>query len=214
MKVCPRCGARNEDQYLYCYKCNAPLPKMYKLESLKEKGRSELFRENFREALRPLKQLVSLNPGDKEAWMMLAIIYRKLKMHTDMIKAYDSAGIRYKNSTCATCGGTGICPDCGGDKICLMCNGKGRCHMCKGSGVCFVCHGEDSGSCRACAGTGKCPRCGGSGECVYCGGNGFCGTCGGDGLCPMCGGTRMELKVELASIPQQYRRFFQDTRYY
>lgn len=212
MKICPRCGARNEDQYLYCFKCNAPLPQPYKLQALRDKGESLLFSEKFREALKPLKELTDLNPGDTEGWTMLAIVYRKLKMHMDMVKAYDGAGIKYKQTICATCNGTGICPDCGGEKICLMCGGSGKCHMCKGTGECFVCHGEDP-NCRACLGSGDCPRCGGSGECVYCHGTGFCGTCGGDGLCPDCGGTRMELRIDINSVKPKYRRFFQDVRY-
>ena len=209
MKACPRCGALNEDQYLYCYKCNAPLPSVFKLNNLRDKGRELVLSGRYREALHPLKELVNLNPADKEGYTLLAIAYRKLTMYSDIQKAYDRAGIKYRQRTCYHCNGTGICPDCGGEKICVMCKGTGRCHMCHGSGVCYACNGEDPG-CPVCAGSGKCPRCGGSGECVYCGGTGYCRTCNGSGLCPYCGGTRIELVVDVSSVMPQYRRFFED----
>lgn len=207
MKTCPRCKAKNEDEYMYCSKCNGPLPPKYRLDSYRKKGYNQLKSGDIREARKTLELLLSKDPGDKEAWTMMAIIYRRLNLFNDMKEALDEAGIRYASRGCLKCDGLGICPDCGGKKVCLMCNGSGRCHMCRGSGQCSACGGV-GGSCNVCGGTGQCTRCNGTGECCYCGGTGACGKCHGDGICPYCGGTRYEVKVNIATVPPRYKKFF------
>lgn len=209
VRRCPKCKSLNEDQYMYCFKCNSPLPPKYKINALVEKGRKYLEDGDYRNTIKTLENAVKMDPGNKEAFTMLAVAYRKLKLFNDMRDAYEVAGIRYREITCTNCRGTGICPDCDGQKICLMCNGRGKCRMCQGTGICFVCGGNGK-DCTACNGRGECPRCHGSGECQYCRGTGACGGCNGDGLCGICGGTRSELKIDVSTVIPTFRKYFRD----
>ncbi|MBN1917429.1 MAG: PEGA domain-containing protein [Verrucomicrobia bacterium] len=108
--------------------------------------------------------------------------------------------MRFGNSPCTTCGGTGSisvnvdkpCPRCGGRKV-------ERCSKCSGNGLCSTCNGRGRAeSCPVCRGLGRviseCPYCKGTSICLTCDGKGTCRYCKGTGRCSVCAGKQVAVQ--------------------
>lgn len=201
MKICPSCKAENQDQYICCVSCRKPLPRASQLELKFNNGIKALEKKDFKLALRFFDEILGLNSGNNEAWILKGITLIHLRDRKGGLDCFTNAGVNLSGGRCVHCGGMRKCNDCGGSGYCYMCNGKGRCPTCKGTGKCISC-GEKEGKvgCRMCNDTKMCPRCNGSGDCSYCNGNGAC-ECAGTGQCTYCGGSGQTMKLSMKDIP-------------
>ena len=212
MKLCPHCGAANDDKVLYCVECMKPLPSPVTLDYLRREGMAALNSGDIRRAEEKFSRLISLNPGDREAGALAGVLRIKLGLIREGWSLLEDLNLAESSGRCPSCRGTGRCPTCEGEDICIMCRGTRRCAFCGGRGLCPSC-GDSGGSCAVCGGIGTCPRCGGSGECSYCSGTGRCYTCHGTGLCPSCGGSGVARRVKYgelnADVAERVRRLLE-----
>lgn len=206
MKICPLCKTENDDKFIFCQNCHRSLPKVTHLENLRNMGIFAFEKNDFQKAIKYFDDILKLNVGDKEAWLLKAAALTRLKLMSEVRKCYDSAGILYTIQRCTLCRGFKRCQACEATGVCTMCNGRRKCMMCKGTGTCPACNGTGA-DCKACRGTGNCFRCGGTKECVYCKGNGYCKECNGLGVCGLCGGTGELLRIDINLIPEKIRKY-------
>ncbi len=206
MKVCPYCKHENDDRHVYCANCYKELPKETRIENLVSIGVHALEKRDYRTALKKFSEVLKLNIGHKEAWLLKGIAATYLKMTREAGEAFKRAGVRVSQGRCEACGGFGKCYECGSTGRCYMCKGSGRCMNCNGTGLCHRCNGDDP-NCRVCKGTGKCVRCKGTKECAFCEGTGVCPKCQGDGRCLKCGGTGKALKADPSQVPRKYHKY-------
>lgn len=208
MKVCPYCKAENEDKYIYCVECHRELPKRSHLENLWSLGTHAMDNKNYRDALKYFNEILKLNIGNREAWILKGLAADYLHLDREARVSYNSGEVKYIATTCPHCGGIKRCRECGETGVCYMCKGTRRCLMCRGTGECFSCAGDRY--CNVCGGTYVCVRCKGTKECVYCKGTGLCADCKGSGKCHLCDGSGKSLKVDLSTVPEGLRKYFDD----
>jgi hypothetical protein len=204
MKICPRCEAENEDQYIYCIGCHKPLPKQSRMDNLMSQAVHEMKNRNFRKAVVHLDAMLKLNVGDKEAWLLKGIALSNLGAGGEARECFKSSGVMIRERTCQDCIGSGKCMSCNQTGVCYMCKGRRRCPMCGGSGDCHHCGGI---GCKVCKDTGHCVRCKGSRECIYCESSGVCPDCRGLKSCGICGGTGRALQIQVESVPSSMRKY-------
>jgi hypothetical protein len=204
MLKCPRCGEENNDRELYCAKCQQRLPSISALHSTMRSGLEELDRKNFRRALDKFTDVVRQNPGDMDAWFLMAATKMRMGRGSEAWEDLMEVGLARETGRCTHCRGNGKCRECGGVGICIMCRGTKKCSYCGGTGTCPTCKGIRSDECNHCKGSGQCIRCKGTKECSYCGGYGHCSECKGTGNCTHCGGTGVGHQMELSRISREF----------
>ncbi|MCD6383961.1 MAG: hypothetical protein J7L88_05815, partial [Thermoplasmata archaeon] len=120
MKVCPHCGAVNEDKVLYCVKCMKPLPTQVTLDYLKREGFSALESGDMRRAEERFSKLYSLNPGERDAAALSGVLKIKLGLIREGWEFLESTDLAERSGRCTSCRGTGRCPTCEGEGVCIM----------------------------------------------------------------------------------------------
>jgi hypothetical protein len=205
MLKCPRCGEENSDRELYCAKCQQKLPSVSALRSTIRSGLEEMDSRNFRKALDKFTDVVRQNPGDLDAWFLMAAAKMRLGRGSEAWEDLLEAGLARETGRCTHCHGNHKCRECGGTGICIMCRGTKKCSYCGGMGTCPTCKGVRSDECNHCKGTGQCIRCKGSKECSYCDGYGHCAECRGTGNCTFCGGTGVGHQIDISKISREFR---------
>ncbi len=206
MKICPRCEAENEDQYIYCIGCHKPLPKQSRLDNLMSQAVHEIKNKNYRQALKHLDAILKLNIGDKDAWFLKGIVATNLGLGQDARDCFKSSGVKIRERTCRQCMGSSKCMSCGQTGVCFMCRGRRKCPMCGGSGNCLHCGGY---GCKVCKDKGDCLRCKGTGGCVYCDSSGVCPDCQGSKKCGFCGGTGRAVEIQVESVSPSMRKYLE-----
>jgi hypothetical protein len=204
MLKCPQCGEENRDSELYCAKCQQRLPSVSSLRSTMRNGLESLESKDYRKALERFTDVVRQNPGDYDAWFLMAATKMKLGRGSEGWEDLMEVGLATETGRCSHCRGTGKCRECGGPGICIMCRGTKRCSYCGGTGKCPTCRGTRSDDCNHCKGTGECIRCKGTKECSYCDGYGHCSECRGSGRCTHCGGTGVGHDLDLSKVSRDF----------
>ncbi|MBN1389348.1 MAG: hypothetical protein JXA22_01775 [Candidatus Thermoplasmatota archaeon] len=207
MLKCPRCGEENRDNELYCAGCQVRLPSMSALRSTLRSGVEALERKDLRKAVERFMNVIRQNPGDKDAWFLLAATKVKMGRGSEAWEDLVQVGSASETGKCAHCKGSGKCGECGGTGICIMCRGMKKCSYCSGDGICPTCLGKNSTDCSHCRGTGQCIRCKGSSECNYCDGYGSCSKCRGTGRCANCGGAGVGHELDLSSVSREFHGY-------
>ncbi len=225
MKVCPKCDAENEDQYIYCVGCHKPLPKQTHLENLMSLGISALNQKNYRKAITHFDDILKLNVGNKDAWFFKGICLMHMGIGQEARTCLRTAGIKFSERTCYNCMSSKKCRSCDQTGTCFMCKGRRRCAVCGGTGKCQKCGGTGKEGfvqkgyggpsaekltekdCPVCKGLGKCNRCHGTGVCSYCEGTNVCPDCKGTVVCHYCGGTGRELILDERAIPKHLKKY-------
>jgi hypothetical protein len=201
---CPRCGEENKDRELYCAGCQTKLPSIAALRSTIRSGLEALDAKDFRKALDRFTDVVRQNPGDMDAWFLLAATKIKFGKGSEAWEDLIEVGLASETGRCSHCRGSGKCRECGGPGICIMCRGTKKCSYCGGTGNCPTCRGQRPDECNHCKGTGQCIRCKGTAECNYCNGYGHCAKCKGTGYCTFCGGTGKGHSLDLSKISPEF----------
>ncbi len=208
MLKCPQCGEENRERELYCAKCQQKLPSASALRSTMRSGLEEMDSKNFRKALDKFADIVKQNPGDMDAWFLMAATKMRMGRGSEAWEDLMEIGLARETGRCSHCRGNHKCRECGGTGICIMCRGTKKCSYCGGFGSCPTCKGTRSDECNHCKGSGQCIRCKGSKECSYCDGYGHCSECRGTGNCTFCGGTGVGHEMDLSKVSRE----FQDLR--
>jgi len=206
MKVCPNCKTENEDRFLFCVNCKRTLPRISQLEKYLGDAIHYYKKNDFRKAQEILDDLLKLNIGNRDAWLMKALTMKKMGLMREAYSCFESSGVKYHTQRCKDCGGFKRCGECGGSGTCNMCDGRRKCMLCDGKGACPSCGGSLD-TCRMCGGSKECVRCKGTGECSYCNGIGQCAICHGNGMCARCGGTGKMIVIDPKTVSRDMRQY-------
>jgi hypothetical protein len=193
----------NSERELYCAGCQTKLPSITALRSSIRAGLEALDRKDFRKALDRFTDVVRQNPGDMDAWFLLAATKIRFGKGSEAWEDLIEVGLATETGRCDHCRGSGKCRECGGPGICIMCRGTKKCSYCGGTGKCPTCKDQRPDECNHCKGSGECIRCKGTAECNYCNGYGHCAKCKGTGYCTFCGGSGKGHTLDLSAISEE-----------